>query len=651
MSDYEPKWVDFGDDQGFRKITTTTGMVSSGCGTGTELCYMDWLPNSNNDFGGFKSGPKDRHDWRRGRFVSSVHPQYLWKIDDDTHSLRIKPTYAPDGCEEDCNIKLPTGANYCEKNCKIAVSKDKIGYVGADIWDTRAAKREGSAIKFEMRDGRIKERGTVMNLQEPNSAINVGQCACHFNSGDVNYPANCYGSSFQLCSGSKNDKCVAKECNYENGPLDSNISTWIDDKAIVGCCSLLAKSVEGYPQCQKAFDPRITTHRVTGGLCPSYMSNFCRDNWGNTGETGNACQNYLMYSDSAPQSVQQTIVNYIGNPNRSPQNYVSKIVEGNNPNSVSAHYYSQCTGPMCNYDGNDPVGCCRDDSKDPFFAQTIPYLCNISGTFNSSKVKHGTCDPILDYVCQEFNIPDIVGPDGSLSTTDKTLQDICGCHLMTSGLPPGKPIGGDWSNFSEDPQTTSPYYNMNVSVGGTQCNPVCVNAKIQSQELGGSCSAGFCVLDDITVNIINSTIGEGGVNIGNACNCGDKACNCYMSNIVVNDIGSVTNGINIVSQCGKCFSYKDHDISNAVPVDCPTGEAPGNGNGNGNGNGDGAPSDDSVGSWFKKHRKLLIILGSVIGLVIIVFLIGSMINKKGTPSPGEAGPASVDYESLGAYYG
>ena len=216
---WKPQWVDFDDDQGYRKITTPSGMGKACQG---QICWLDWLPNKSNDYGKSKSGPRSKHEYRRGRFSASSDPSYLWNLT-EKGELHVKPMDAADGCEEDCSKDLSKDVDYCEKHCKIYIPLNLDGG-GGEPWDTRAGDhRINPRIKLKMNkatnDGRIKGGGYyAYALQEPNSNINTGQCGCTRHP----QPQNCYGSSFQVCTNKSNSQCnLSGTCDFDNGPLDT----------------------------------------------------------------------------------------------------------------------------------------------------------------------------------------------------------------------------------------------------------------------------------------------------------------------------------------------------------------------------------------------------------------------------------------------
>lgn len=423
---------------------------------------------------------------------------------------------------------------------------------------------------------------------------------------------------------------------------DTGELSWIDQQGAMNCCSLpvtkrnMDTFAPTYPMCLSAysnFNPAID-----GNYCNEVALDFCSTEWSQTTPpaTGTSCSNYLTTSPVAGVTVDKMIRNYVMNPERNPRDYISpqlaanQLAQGNTTSpAVKACYTTDGNGnytPVTRPDPNNPgqtINTCwntdakgnktyRDDSIDPFFANTTPYTCNTIVQNNNNKVR---CDAILDAFCQEFSRDDILGssannPNGNSSTWDTTLMNMCGCHLIIN------PKSGDPNNPANNPlglsataQTTSPYYDLaQAELPG--CDPICLNAQIQNANLG-KCTTPQCIIDDITFNINYSQ--TGGFNFTQNCTGG----NCYIGNIDINaDGSSITGSASFQQSCQNCFIMNGNSVNDATPVDCNTLQ-PIQTNGGG---GNNTPSND--GGWWDGLFSNKLVWALVILFLFIIVLVG-----------------------------
>ena len=393
-------------------------------------------------------------------------------------------------------------------------------------------------------------------------------------------------------------ECVnvgTKECSeleYDGGP------EWkfIDEAAAVACCSLEEHEVSAYPQCQYAFDPNSPTSK-----CPALMQEFCQNHWGNSDEIGEKCDQFLQDSNSNVRAIKLTIQNYITNPNRVPQDYISRdlLKSGhkpsedyyndkfcqNTPESVSnkpSKSSSKGFLEKVNSSDKNKVKCNREDSIDPFFTTHIGHLCSFGEkniTANQEKMI-GVCDEQLNYFCGQYTREDLA--------QDRTLQKICGCHLVGQYNPPNdtkKPCtypcldssGNNVWNLQGTRQTKSPYYDL---PDGDNCDVLCTSSNIQNGY--GKCTSPFCIIDSVSVNVVGSEIG-GDIDISEAC----KGSRCYIGSTEINIINSDVKGqAQIKQDCGSCWVFDSTEdqvspTSQSKKVDCGSIQLQPDDNGNG----------------------------------------------------------------------
>jgi hypothetical protein len=233
---------------------------------------------------------------------------------------------------------------------------------------------------------------------------------------------------------------------------------------------------------------------------------------------------------------------------------------------------SSCVGFMMNYctenNWNDPQGVCKNfidnpalgpdaklvvhnyvlqyikdqpySSQDPVYKNIIPYLCSRPNVF-------GVCDDVLTNFCQNYTSEDL--------QKDGTLQVLCGCHL---------------------PQNDYKFSGWGIP---SSCDPLCLYQNTVQNATYQPCKSTSCIIDNVTVDIINSQVGNG-INFGQVCgSCGGSGvCECWLSGININDVNSIINGgINLSQSCNNnCFYVPEgQDPRTGIPVDCNTLEPKG----------------------------------------------------------------------------
>lgn len=233
---------------------------------------------------------------------------------------------------------------------------------------------------------------------------------------------------------------------------------------------------------------------------------------------------------------------------------------------------ASCVGFMMNYctenNWNDPAGVCKNyidnpalgpdakevvrnyvlqyvkanpyNSQDPVYKNIIPYLCSRPNVF-------GVCDDTLTNFCKGYSTSDL--------QKDETLQVLCGCHL---------------------PQNDYKFSGWGIP---SSCDPVCLYQNTIQNAVYQPCQSTSCIIDNVTVDIINSQVGNG-INFGQVCgNCGGSGvCECWLSGININDVNSIINGgINLSQSCNNnCFYVSEgQDPRDGIPVDCNTLEPKG----------------------------------------------------------------------------
>jgi len=433
-------------------------------------------------------------------------------------------------------------------------------------------------------------------------------------------------------------------CGISTDDISKAYSSWISHNTAAACCSLTPDEISSvqedgslkYPQCRGSFNPSSS-----GTKCVPLMNKYCEENWNLCAQgdgsclepPGRTCDSYLA-AGNAPsvQSSRETISNYINDDSRNPPDYISwKLKERADKTGIenpSSLYYknNNCSSePLPGAPTADP--CSRDDGTDPFFVNTLSYLCNTPMTQMCVAPATGVCDSSLRYMCQQFDREDL--------NADPALLNICGCSLLQTGRTEPYPKPNEsWKDLEGAPQTESPYYD---SPSGDNCDPVCAASGIY--QCSGPCTSMMCIIDDVTVNVINSSLdGSNPVTLSQLCNdCGERGCICYMGDITVRDTSDNIQA-QIKETCDTCYSFTDNDLTTSRQIDCDTGYIieP---------DGPKEPSDEPEEKpWYKRLVVIatLIIIGV---LVLLGFGVGYYYRHKKV-----ARPEVEVYDPTDAYY-
>lgn len=129
----------------------------------------------------------------------------------------------------------------------------------------------------------------------------------------------------------------------------------------------------------------------------------------------------------------------------------------------------------------------------------------------------------------------------------------CGCYLQPDQY-------SKYTSLYGIPRECCPTCNMKGTV--PLPSPDGITAKV--------CMQSSCIIDDITINISNSTVG--GINFSQACNSCSAAgsvCTCLLSDISITAVQSNINNINLGQNCSATVCYGQ---SNGVSVQVPCTE-------------------------------------------------------------------------------
>jgi len=337
---------------------------------------------------------------------------------------------------------------------------------------------------------------------------------------------------------------------------------WIDHSEAVKCCTDETLSrFDIIRHCSPNYDP---ASNITA--CPVLMLDECVKDW-----TSTKCKAYLSSfknQENARKTIQMAIRNYINS--KDPPDFTPK-----------------------------------KDDDDPFFTSTMPNLC---------QTVVGACDDILYQYCAQFTRENL--------NDSKTLQRLCGCHLSDGSTPPD--AGLKLKNTTIQPNQY-PYPGINI-----WCDPVCrfagtIEEAYQSDGRWNprECKSTTCIIDNVTVNEVNSC---GGFNINMVCGGCKKetagCSSCYISNVTANIINSCGK-VNLEQNCGACYVFDQDNPAAAKKVNCGTlGPRP-----------PGPPGPDGnwvdrLEKWFSRgNNKFYVAIGSIL-LIIIAIIVTIVITRK-----------------------
>lgn len=629
-----PAWINWNDGQGYRKIIPANA---------TSVEFLDWQYTDTDH-------SDSSYDYQKGNYVFTKNPWYMWHLDNNSEdgNLRISrvdqmccgqddcppcskgqtpccPDTTKTGCFDSSSQLNVVGGASATNSCRVVAHvKDNVYAPDSDMKTT---------VPFFTTDdkGEDKFKDTGNRWYYDESTYIVPGSFCGFASGSYHQIT----MSPPVYESGVSNNCNPGKTGYVVKPFgepDTYGDAYLDEINAVQCCGLPADEAKINPICSgTSFDPTADLN-----LCVPLVTGYCETNWNNSATCGGqTCQQFLENSPKNAETIQTTFMNYVKS--RVPNDYVSKKLK--DVNSFSKSYYDD---RAANGEDSD-----RDDSTDPFFTSTLPYLCNFGttvGGVNSGNLE-GVCDLELNYFCQAFDRTDLLA--------DPTLMNICGCHLLPSGGTPIYPenspsIGGNQMDLQMAPQTISPYYDSPDNTDS--CDSICTGSKIQNETIGGPCQEQMCIIDDVMLTYIQSDSGD--VDITQNCNGGT----CYITDKVLNVVDSKVGALNITQNCGSCYTFTGNDITNSQQqVDCGTLN-PDNGGGGGNGGGGNGGGDikciqDSncppfhkcsdgkcltffqrIGQWIEDRKYLVIslVILFIVAILGIILIITIKHNKKKT---------------------
>lgn len=320
----------------------------------------------------------------------------------------------------------------------------------------------------------------------------------------------------------------------------------------VNCCSLASTSAD---DCDPSYCPNNTW------TCKDIMVDKCGlnfNNWKSGGQYESQCDKYL--ATAPPEDASELIA------------------------TAASSYFSSFT----------PVQAANNGDT---FMNKLISMCNMYP---------GTCDDILRQTCNGLTSSDL--DPNNYPDNNPAVMQVCGCFLEPSQY-----------NL---PSVCAKLPNSQKIACNTMCNfPNSVKPLNPATGELETCNTTECVIEDVTFNVINSTMG--GINIDTVCTgcgttkspCGENGCNCFFSNIVINEIGDSV-PLKIDGVCGNCYIYNEDDPSETYQIPCSQlGIVTPNYGGTEGGDTGG---DTSGASSTRNWTMILLIAGIVIGLGLLL---------------------------------
>jgi hypothetical protein len=186
------------------------------------------------------------------------------------------------------------------------------------------------------------------------------------------------------------------------------------------------------------------------------------------------------------------------------------------------------------------------------------------------------CTDKLGLVCSIYTDQDML--------SKKKLLSFCGCYLtQNSFVPPSVP---------------------------PECLPTCTPVEVVHLPTDSAnikyCQKDVCVISDVTVNAVNSSVGN--ITFDQYCSsCTGGSCLC-----IVNDISTGSIASNFISQCSETNCFDD----NGATIQCPTSPS----------NNPSDPSSPTEESFFKKYL-LYIVIGGIFFMLLAIAILVILLRK------------------------
>ena len=187
-----------------------------------------------------------------------------------------------------------------------------------------------------------------------------------------------------------------------------------------------------------------------------------------------------------------------------------------------------------------------------------------------------------------------------------TIANFCGCYLPNEEYK-------HYVDFFQVNRECTPMCNRITSIPGVSGD----NQPIR-------CNQSSCIIDDVTINLISSNIGQEGVGISQFCgNCSGTqpgttgSCNCIISSDVITAVNANIGGINISEQCSSsiCSIPNPDPLAKPAQISVPCSQVT-----NPNDDFNNALNSILFEEARKKQEKIIIIIIVILVLLFLAFL-------------------------------
>lgn len=214
----------------------------------------------------------------------------------------------------------------------------------------------------------------------------------------------------------------------------------------------------------------------------------------------------------------------------------------------------------------------------------LPYMSNLLQYCEAGRAA-GVCDDVLKKFCSAYTREQVQeayatyikeGGDptfsnkAGLSAKGRAALNIfkaCACHLPTS----------DYSSWAQ----------VGVDEVNVACDPLCDLGGISQYTKGkpAECHQNLCIIDGVTLNMVDSTSGNINFNIacgdcggkkgkGKGSSAGSSACRCIFSDVkIFEQDAKVLGNLDFTMNCGGNCQMRDPDIPGKfIKIDCSSGK-------------------------------------------------------------------------------
>ena len=191
----------------------------------------------------------------------------------------------------------------------------------------------------------------------------------------------------------------------------------------------------------------------------------------------------------------------------------------------------------------------------------------LSGVLSACQANPAACEPYLNALCRVHSKKnpkpmtrnDVFRASSTLNTNNSNIVSACGCHLPPDEYSTQATLGID----EKSTNACDPICKLPGAIPKQNCSSgVCTPA---------TCSQNVCVIDNVSVNSVNSNIGN--INFEVVCGgCDSKngGCLCLFQNSNVFSQASSIGNIDFSVKCGGNCAIIDPKTGKQTKVQCPS---------------------------------------------------------------------------------